>query len=125
MSKELTNRKDIHGNYLKEGDIIAEGILGEEIWDGDGILISRPLGIVRVYSNQRSTAMIPPEETDCYNIEQIRVGKVQMTDKAEEWAKKKLFSEEGFCNIHISRYDGKFYNWDKVEVIGSIYDLGD
>lgn len=124
MSKELTNRKDIHGNYLKEGDIVAEGILGEKIWDGDGILISRPLGIVRVYNSQRSTAMIPPEETDCYNIEQIRNGKVQMTDKAEEWAKKKLFLN-GFCDIHISRYDGRFYNWDKVEIIGSIYDLGD
>lgn len=124
MSKELTNRKDIHGNYLKEGDIVAEGILGEEIWDGDGILISRPLGIVRVYNSQRSTAMVSPEETDCYNIEQIRKGKVQMTDKAEEWAKKKLFSN-GFCDIHISRYDGRFYNWDKVEIIGSIYDLGD
>lgn len=124
MSKELTNRKDIHGNYLKEGDIIAEGILGEEIWDGGGILISRPLGIVRIYNNQRSTAMVPPEETDCYNIEQIRIGKVQMTDKAEEWARKKLFSN-GFSDIHISRYDGKFYGWDKVEIIGSIYDLGD
>lgn len=124
MSKELTNRKDIHGNYLKEGDIIAEGILGEEIWDGDGILISRPLGIVRVYNSQKSTAMIHPEETDCYNIEQIRVGIVQMTDKVEEWAKNKLFSN-GFCDIHISRYDGRFYGWDKVEIIGSIYDLGD
>lgn len=124
MSKELTNRKDIHGNYLKEGDIVAEGILGEEIWDGDGILISRPLGIVKVYNSPRSTAMIPPEETDCYNIEQIRKGKVQMTDKAEEWAKKKLFLN-GFCDIHISRYDGRFYNWDKVEIISSIYDLGD
>lgn len=124
MNKELTNRKDIHGNYLKEGDIVAEGILGEEIWDGDGILISRPLGIVKVYNSPRSTAMIPSEETDCYNIEQIRKGKVQMTDKAEEWAKKKLFLN-GFCDIHISRYDGRFYNWDKVEIIGSIYDLGD
>lgn len=124
MNKELTNRKDIHGNYLKEGDIVAEGILGEETWDGDGILISRPLGIVKVYNSPRSTAMIPPEETDCYNIEQIRKGKVQMTDKAEEWAKKKLFLN-GFCDIHISRYDGRFYNWDKVEIIGSIYDLGD
>lgn len=123
MSKELTNRKDIHGNYLKEGDIVAEGILGEEIWDGSGILILRPLGIVRVYNSQKSTAMLPPEETDCYNIEQIRKGKVQMTDKAEEWAKKKLFSKEGISDIHISRYDGRFYNWDKVEIIGSIYDL--
>ncbi len=31
MSKEITNRQDIHENYLKEGDIVAEGILGEEI----------------------------------------------------------------------------------------------
>ena len=125
MSKEITNRKDIHGNYLKEGDIVAEGILGEEIWNGEGILISRPLGIVKVYKNPRSTAMIPPEETDCYNVEQIRTGKVKITDKAEEWTKNKLFSKEGISDIHISRYDGRFYNWEKIEIIGSIYDLGD
>lgn len=39
--KELISRKDINGVQLKEGDIVAEGKVGEEIWEGKAIIKTR------------------------------------------------------------------------------------
>ena len=116
--KEFISRKDIHGVTLQEGDIVAEGIVGEKIWDGKAILIKRPIGYVTVYHPQRHTGAICPEETDCYNITPLLPGRVSLTDIADPWMKKRLDS-----SIHLSRYDGRFYAWDNIEIIGSLYDL--
>ena len=116
--KELIPRKYKNGIQLKEGDIIAESEIGKSIWDGQAIITSRPLGIVVVYHHPQLKEDIEPEETDSYNIKEIRCGTVKFTDKAKEWMKERLNG-----NLYLSKYDGKFYAWDNIEVIGNIYDL--
>jgi hypothetical protein len=121
--KETTNRKDRNDKRLNEGDIVAEGILGETIWDGKAIVEERPLGIVRIYHHPKVSSSLPPEETDCYNIEPLRVGKVRLTSLADQWMINNLAEGTWYSELNISRYDGCFYAWDNIEVIGSIYDL--
>ena len=120
---ESTARKDKNGIILKDGDIVAECSVGDIIWDGCGIIEERPLGIVTVFKKHSGSKLLPPEETDCYNITQIRTGKVKLTDKAEDWMKKNLANGTGYSELHLSRYDGKFYAWDDVEIIGNIKDF--
>ena len=120
--KNIIGKADVYGKILKEGDIVAEGVLNSEIWNGWGILISRPLGIVRIYK-PTNTACLEPEETDCYNVVHLRTGTVAMTSNAPSWAQKSLFSSQQTCDIYISSYDGRFTAWNNIEVVGNIYDL--
>ena len=113
MIEKFIGRKDINGVQLKEGDIVAECKVGEEIWDGEGIVISRPLGVVVIYDAKP----IPDQsitEDNIYNLKQIRTGSVQITDKAKIFVKT-LADKNGIVSLHLSRYDGNFYNWDNVE----------
>ena len=121
MIEKFISRKDINGVQLKEGDIVAECKVGEEIWDGEGIVISRPLGVVVIYD----TKPIPNQsitEENIYNLKQIRTGSVQITDKAKIFVKT-LADKNGIVSLHLSKYDGDFYNWNNVEKVGSVYDL--
>ena len=115
-------RVDIHGTPLKEGDIVAEGKIDDEIWQGQAVILQRPLGIVVTYRNPTVIGFISPEETDFYNVVQIKRGVVKLTDKAEGFLRKNSDSD-GFMDIHISRHDGNFYAWDNIEIIGSVYDM--
>lgn len=113
-------KKDINGVDIKEGDIVAEGIKGKEIWDGKAILVERPLGVVVVYNESRLTSKIDPEDGDFFNVIEIRHGSVRITDKAEGY----LGNHSGsYTKIYLSRYDGVFYGWDNVEVIGNVSSL--
>lgn len=116
----LINRKDIHGVQLREGDIVAETTIGKEIWGGKGIVLTRPLGLVVCYSSTPSK-MLPPEETDCYNITQIRKGSVQLTDKADDWMIDHMAGKDRISELNISRYDGDFYAWSDIEIIGNVF----
>lgn len=121
--KENIERYDKNGIRLKEGDIIAECTIGESIWEDKGVILSRPLGIVQVYHNVNTTASLNPDENDSYNIIPIRKGSVQLTDKADKWMVNNLGNDERISELNISRYDGDFYAWDNIEVIGSIYNM--
>lgn len=118
--KELISRKDINGVQLKEGDIIAEGKVGEEIWSGQAIIKSRPLGVVVVYNHPQFIKHFEPNETNLYNIKSLRGGVVEFTDKALPY-----FDISKTGPLYISSYDGKFTAWDDIEKIGSIYDFKD
>lgn len=122
---EYTCRKDKNNILLADGDIVAQCTLGDVIWDGKAIIRRRPLGIVKTYKNSEQLPIMEPEETDCYNVYEIRKGVVELTDKADEWMKTKLANEDGYVDLCISRYDGRFHGWDDIEKIGSIYDLTD
>ena len=124
--KSMISRKDRNGNQLFEGDIVAETIVGETIWDGKAIVRLRPLGIVVTCGSRdlkiKISPMFTPREADKYNIVQIRKGIIELTDKAEDWMID--FEHEGhkYSDLHMSCYDGAFYGWDSIERIGSIYD---
>lgn len=120
--REPINRKDKHGTILCEGDIVAECTLGESIWEDQGTIIKRPLGVVILYPKPINTALIPPEETDFYNISGLRCGLVKLNDTAKEHLKHSV-NNAGYMPLYVSTYDGKFYAWDNIEKIGSIYDL--
>lgn len=115
-------RKDINGKIIVPGDIVAEGIVGELIWDGMAKLIERPIGIVIGSKDPRLTQFSDPEESNFYNVQEIRAGIVQLMPNAKEFLKKNADSS-GAMHIYLSRYDGVFYNWNKVEIISSIYDF--
>lgn len=108
---------------MKDGDIVAECAIGDIIWNGKGIVKERPLGLVKVFKTSICSSLIEPEETDCYNVVQIREGRVKLTDEADSWMKNSLSDNDKYVSLHISRYDGSFYAWDNIERVGSVYDL--
>ena len=119
-------RYDVNGVQLQEGDIVACGKVGKNIWDGTATILRRPIGIVYfpkehpVYWDDLCIV----EENDCYNVKEIRPGEaVAIKGKAEDWMLKNLCDENGRCYFHLSTYDGDFYGWDSIEKIGSIYDF--
>ena len=118
---KILPRLDKNGVALQEGDIVAEGSVGDLIWGDTALIERRPLGIVQIIKNPCCTLKYPPEETDFYNIYEIRPGMVSYTNNSPQW----LTQMNTGGALHISRYDGRFYNWDNIEKVGSIYDLPD
>lgn len=121
---KTTIRKDINGKELQVGDIIAECQIGQKIWNDGAVIVKRPLGVVASVP-QKMTSSWRPEETDFYNIVQIREGLVVLTDNADEFLK--LYAEESeydmpTMKLCISRYDGNFYAWDNIEIVGTVND---
>ena len=115
---------DINGKKLKDGDIVAECQIGRKIWEDKGVITSRPIGIFHVLKNPKNYKEFVPERTDFYNITLLRTGTVEMLDKASN----KEFFDESDPSVHrtvelyLSSYDGAFYGWDDIEIIGNIYD---
>lgn len=118
-------RVDRNGIKLHEGDIVAECQVGDLTWEGKGIIRQRPLGVVVTCCTAHTCNMSEPEETDCYNIQQIRPGTVELTDNAPQWMVDSLSNGTQFASLHLSRFDGRFYAWDNIEIIGSVYDFPD
>jgi len=88
-----------------KGDIVAESVAGEVIWDGEGVIVECPLGVV-VWQDFT------------YNVLPVKKGKV----KLKEGCKQHLDDINGFAELNISRHDGQFYKWDYLDVIGNIYE---
>lgn len=118
--KVLVKRYDKNGIQLKEGDIVAECNVGDIIWEGQGQIETRPLGVVKVYYPELKS-MLPPEEGDFYNIIPLRAGKVKILKR--DGNLKYLNISDDYTDIYLSRYDGDFYAWNNIEIVGSIYDL--
>ena len=114
-------RYDISGKQLKDGDIVAQCEVGREIWDNKAVIVSRPLGIIKV-SKDPHTGIHYAEEDCCYKVVHLREGKVKLTDKADDWMKHNLADKDGYGPLYLSLYDGDFFGWNDIEVIGNIYE---
>lgn len=117
---EYIDKKDRNGKPLKDGDIIAEGLIGEIIWDGQAVITKRPLGILRVAKYPHARVIESPDEHLFYNLEPLRCGEVQLQESATESMKNN--AENKKIALYLSSWDGEFYGWDNIECIGSIED---
>lgn len=113
--------KDIHNRELKDGDIVAEGKVGDLIWEDKAKIIKRPIGIFNVFKNPKTYRELEPECTDFYNIRLIREGLVELLDR--EAFIKMLGKDTQYMNLYLSTYDGNFYAWDNIEIIGNVNDF--
>ena len=97
---------DKNGRKIVVGDIIAQCLVGDIIWEGDGIITSRPFGIVIRCGKK-------------LDVIQLRTGSVRLKvgcKMAEGYGE--------YSPISLDSYDGEF-QWEKaknIEVIGDIND---
>lgn len=128
--KELIPKYDIHGVQLHEGDIVAEGKLGESIWDGQGIIRERPLGVViyKRHSNLKNGSLDNIDTlrngTSWYNVYELRNGVAELTDSAKG-PLMTTYTSQKMIEFTISHHDHIFQAWDDIEIIGTIYELDD
>lgn len=95
--------KDKNGKIIVVGDVIHEGTIGKKIWDGTGVIVDRPYGVV-IRKGKRKL-----------NVRQLHQGRVKVTKKC------KLYNIYGeYCPVNLSRYDGQFEWPEDIEVCGHI-----
>ena len=119
---------DKYGFQVHEGDIVIQGHPGKVIWSGDGEIVECPVGIVRIGDLKIKMPVFgsddDPEITERYNVIQIRPGIVKLNpDTKKEFLKQYEKDGEWYSSLHLSKYDGDFYGWDDITIIGSIYDI--
>lgn len=112
---------DRNGVHLKEGDIIAKCKVGELIWDGSARVIKRPLGVITI--SQPMPDQLGVEVADCYNILPIRTGIVKILNKERLKHLQPFMDGNDCCTFYVGKIEADYYNWDNVEVVGSVYDL--
>ena len=117
----VTDRNDVS---LREGDIIRECVIGQSVWDGEGVIVECPLGLVVVGSTKLNGQYSIPEITDRYNVISLKPGLVKLVENNESIFLRH-YEKDGdyYCPIHLTTYDGKFYGWNNIEKIGSVYDI--
>lgn len=115
--KELIPHYDVTGIQLREGDIVAEGKIGESIWDGQAIIKERALGVVVVHGT-----LAESNEPSYYNVCILRSGIAELTETANDLLVNEADSQK-MIEFSLTHYDHIFQAWDDVEKIGSTYDL--
>lgn len=115
--KELIPQYDINKIQLCEGDIVAEGKIGETIWDGQGIIKKRPLGVVVVYDDHSEL-----ETSLYYNVCMLCNGIAELTESDGKHLINAADSQK-LIEFSLSHHDHIFRGWDDIEKIGSVYDL--
>ena len=88
---QFTGLHDCQGKEIYEGDIVKESLEGKLIWDGAGLIEECPYGKVEY-------------ESYYYNIVPIKIGRAKLTLKN----KHKFLDNNGYSELHLSRYDGMF-----------------
>lgn len=112
---------DRNGVHLKEGDIIAKRKIGDLIWNGNAKVIKRPLGIVTICDPTPDELGV--EVGDCYNIIPIRTGLAKILNKENLKHLQPFMDGNDCCTFYVGKIETDYYDWDNVEVVGSVYDL--
>lgn len=114
--------KDKNGVTLCAGDIIAEGTLGEDIWEGAGKIIRRPLGIVWAENTLTKKRF---DEDRLYGVFEIATGSVLIDkDIPEHHPLYPTYSKgQKIFPFHLSNEYNEYLSWDDCELIGSVLDL--
>ena len=121
LLKQKNNKwpRDIHGTKLKDGDIIAEGTVGKVIWNGRAKIMKRPLGIFIVYDKPEVNMRDFPDEKNFRNVIKMREGEVEFIDDEFSDA---MTDGKKTAPLHLTVWDGQFYGWEDIEIIGNIHD---
>lgn len=107
---QFIGRKDKHDKEIYEEDIIRECVVGQVIWDGDGIIEECPIGVVK-WSNSHAG----------YNIKQIKEGRVRLREDSSQ----RKYYPNGYTSLHLSCFDGHFLWFDRelyIEIIGNTFE---
>ena len=111
---------DKNGKEICAGDIIAEGVVGGLIWDGQAEIIKRPTAKVVVYDKLRLDLPVCVVGTRhmSYNAVQVSNGRIKITDQADGIVKNVIADKNGYGQYYLNCWDGVFLSWNDVEVIG-------
>ncbi len=112
---------DRNGVHLKEGDIVAKCKIGDLIWNDNAKVIKRPLGIVTILDPMPDELGI--EVGDCYNIVPIRTDIVKILNKENLKHLLPFIDNNDCCTFYVGKIESDYYDWDNVEIIGSVYDF--
>lgn len=118
-NSQKTGFKDKNGRDIRVGDVVAELVLEEVVWDGWGVIKARPYGVVvRVGKNK-------------YNIKELSTGVVRLKKGCKMYdERQKQRLNPNYSPIFMSKYDGQF-QWPgckenetedagEIEIIGHI-----
>lgn len=107
---------------LHTGDIVAEGILGEDIWEGAGKIIRRPLGIIWAKNTLTKKNF---DEDKLYGVFEIATGSVLINKNIPEYHPLYPSYSKGqqVFPLHLSNDYNQYLSWNDCELIGSVLDL--
>lgn len=63
------------------------------------------------------------EVLDCYNVLPIRAGIVKILNKERLKHLQPFMDGNDCCTFCVGKIEADYYDWDNVEVVGSVYDL--
>ena len=112
----VTNLHDKNGYVIREGDLIATGIVGEIIWDGIAVVKKRPVGRVEILSTEAKSVY---SQNDI-NIVQVECGLAHLIDNTSSF--RKLADKDGNLKFYLNTYDGIFQFTDDtvLEIVGHL-----
>ena len=111
---------DKNGIVISVGDIIAEGYIGETIWNGTGTIISRPLGIV--YETNSATRKRYDEDR-FFGVFEIVAGTATIKEGLTDKDPISHFISKSTQVFHLSNEYNEYMGWKDCEVIGTVYNL--
>ena len=115
----VLSKKDRFGNFIKEGDFLAEGTVGEFIWNGRAFIVERPVGkvIVTEIENDDLPFEIIEGKKYFYNLQSVKTGLLKLVKNGEYDFLDSYVDEKGLGKLYLDCWDGVFLDWNNVEII--------